>query len=131
MNSRIRDVVCFTELYDENRLKRSLTIACADEFVDDVNAERGERGSGLSEGQMQRLPIARAIYADVPILLLDEFTSALDEGTERKLLENLRGMTDKTVVIVTRRKTALSICDRVLEFTENRVLSLQLILHPT
>ena len=80
---------------------------------------------------MQRLSIARAIYADVPILLSDEFTSALDEGTERKLLENLCGMTDKTAVIATHRKAALSICDRVLEFTENRVLSLQLILHPT
>ena len=98
-----------------------MTIACADEFVDDVNTELGERGSGLSEGQMQRLSIARAIYADAPILLLDESTSALDEGTERRLLENLRGMTDKTVVIVTHRKAALSICDRVLEFTESGV----------
>jgi ATP-binding cassette subfamily B protein len=70
---------------------------------------------------MQRLAIARAIYADAPILLLDESTSALDEETERKLLENLRGMTDKTVVIVTHRKAALSICDRVLEFTGNGV----------
>ena len=121
MNGTIMDVVCFAEPYDENRLQRALTIACADEFVDDVNTELGERGSGLSEGQMQRLSIARAIYADAPILLLDESTSALDEGTERRLLETLRGMTDKTVVIVTHRKAALSICDRVLEFTESGV----------
>lgn len=121
MNGAIRDVVCFAQEYDESRLHRALVIACADEFVEDVNAELGERGSGLSEGQMQRLAIARAVYADAPVLLLDESTSALDEATERKLLENLRSMTEKTVVIVTHRKAALSICDRVLEFTESGV----------
>ena len=121
MNGTIRDVVCFAQKYDESRLHRALVIACADEFVEDVNAELGERGTGLSEGQMQRLAIARAVYADAPVLLLDESTSALDEATERKLLENLRSMTEKTVVIVTHRKAALSICDRVLEFAESGV----------
>ena len=56
-------------------------------------------------------------------LLPDEATSAFDAETERRLLENLRSMTDKTVVIVTHRPTALTICDRVLEFTENGVSS--------
>ena len=121
MNGTIRDVVCFAQKYDESRLHRALVIACADEFVENVNAELGERGTGLSEGQMQRLAIARAVYADAPVLLLDESTSALDEATERKLLENLRSMTEKTVVIVTHRKAALSICDRVLEFAESGV----------
>lgn len=121
MNGTIRDVVCFAQEYDESRLHQALVIACADEFVEDVNAELGERGSGLSEGQMQRLAIARAVYADAPVLLLDESTSALDEATERRLLENLRSMTEKTVAIVTHRKAALSICDRVLEFTESGV----------
>ena len=106
---------------DDTRLKRALTLACADDFVEDIDEELGERGSGLSEGQMQRLAIARALYADAPILLLDESTSALDEETEQRLLENLRSMTDKTVIIVTHRKAALSICDRVLEFTETGV----------
>ncbi|MBR1607764.1 MAG: ABC transporter ATP-binding protein [Clostridia bacterium] len=121
MNGTIRDVICFAQEYDESRLHRALVIACADEFVEDMNAELGERGTGLSEGQMQRLAIARAVYADAPVLLLDESTSALDEATERKLLENLRSMTEKTVVIVTHRKAALSICDRVLEFAESGV----------
>ena len=58
------------------------------------------------------------------MLLLDEATSALDEETEMRLLENLRSMTDKTVVIVTHRPAALSICDRVLHFTENGVETL-------
>ena len=121
MNGTIREAVCFAEEADDERLKYALTVACADEFVDDTEAELGERGSGLSEGQMQRLAVARAIYADAPVLLLDESTSALDDGTEKRLLENLRNMTDKTVVIVTHRKAALSICDRVLAFTENGI----------
>lgn len=121
MNGSIRDAVCFAADRDDARLKRALTIACADEFVDDVERELGERGAGLSEGQMQRLAIARAIYTDAPILLLDEATSALDAATEQKLLDNLRRLTDKTVVIVTHRTAALSICDRVLHFSENGV----------
>jgi ATP-binding cassette subfamily B protein len=54
--------------------------------------------------------------------LFDEATSALDEQTEKKLLENLRSMTDKTVVIVTHRPAALKICDRVLKFTEKGII---------
>ena len=80
-----------------------------------------ERGAGLSEGQMQRIAIARAIFAESPVLLLDEATSALDGETERQLLENLRHMTDRTVVIVTHRPAALSICDRIVHFTESGV----------
>ena len=75
-------------------------------------------GRGLSEGQLQRLSIARAIYDGAPILLLDECTSALDEGTERQALENLKTLTDKTVIIVTHGKAALSVCDRVFDFSE-------------
>ena len=70
---------------------------------------------------MQRLAIARAVFSDCPVLLLDESTSALDEVTEQRLLQNLRAMTDMTVVIVTHRKAALSICDRVLRFTETGI----------
>ena len=121
MNGTIREVVSFADVqasHDEARLRQALKIACADEFVDDLDLELGERGSGLSEGQMQRIAIARAVFSDCPILLLDESTSALDEVTEQQLLENLRSLTDKTVVIVTHRKAALAICDRVLHFTE-------------
>ena len=72
---------------------------------------------------MQRLAIARAIYTDAPILLLDEATSALDEITEEKLLENLRRMTEKTVILVTHRKTALSICDTVYSLADGILIS--------
>ena len=121
MNGTIREVVSFADpdaAHDEYRLRRALHISCADEFVDDLDAVLGERGSGFSEGQMQRLAIARAVFSDCPVMLLDESTSALDEVTEQRLLQNLRAMTDMTVVIVTHRRAALGICDRVLRFTE-------------
>ena len=124
MNGTIREVVSFADpsaAQDEERLRHALKIACADDFVDNADAVLGERGCSLSEGQMQRIAIARAVFADCPILLLDESTSALDEITEARLLENIHSLTDKTVVIVTHRKAALSICDRVLQFTETGV----------
>lgn len=129
MSGTIREVVCFAEpkaMRDEERIGNALRIACAEQFVSEldqgVDTLLGERGTGLSEGQMQRIAIARAIFSESPILLLDEATSALDTVTERQLLENLRTMTDKTVVIVTHRPAALEICDRILEFTESGVI---------
>jgi ATP-binding cassette subfamily B protein len=129
MNGTIREIVGFAEpdaARDEARLGQALRIACAYEFVselaDGADTLLGERGAGLSEGQMQRLAIARALFSGSPILLLDEATAALDTDTERRLLQNLRTLTDKTVVIVTHRPAALTICDRVLEFTENGVI---------
>jgi ATP-binding cassette subfamily B protein len=128
MSGSIREIVSFAEPEagrDEKRLRRALEIACADEFVgaldDGVDTLLGERGTGLSEGQMQRLAIARAIFSDSPVLLLDEATSALDVETEKRLLNNLRRLTDRTVIIVTHRPAVLSICDRVLRFTESGV----------
>ena len=118
MNGTIREVVSFAEpeaASDDDRLRRALLIACADGFAGDLDMVLGERGTGLSEGQMQRIAIARAVFSEAPILLLDEATSALDEATEKKLLVNLRNLTEKTVVIVTHRKAVMEICDRVID----------------
>jgi ABC-type multidrug transport system, ATPase and permease components len=124
LSGTVRDIVSFAapdQSGNDEKLRRALSIACADEFLGElengVDTVLGERGTGLSEGQMQRIAIARAIFADNPVLLLDEATSALDEHTEKQLLSNLRSLTDKTVIIVTHRPAALSICDRVLRFT--------------
>ena len=124
MSGTVRDIVSFAEKAEDaaadEKIDRALKIACADEFISEldngIDTVLGERGTGLSEGQMQRIAIARALYSDAPVLLLDEATSALDEVTEKKLLENLRALTDKTVVIVTHRAAALEICDREIEF---------------
>ena len=80
----------------------------------------GEQGHGLSEGQIQRLAVARAVYSGHPVLILGEATSALDEQTEKRLLSNLRAMTDRTVLIVTHRPAALQVCDRTIAMVTNR-----------
>ena len=125
MSGTVREIVAFADkpdMQNDERINQALKIACADEFITEleggIDTLLGERGTGLSEGQMQRIAIARAIYSESPILLLDEATSALDTGTEKRLLQNLRSMTDKTVVIVTHRPAALEICDRVIDFSE-------------
>ena len=68
---------------------------------------------------MQRLSVARAILSGRPILLLDESTSALDAVTEEQLLQNLRAMTDRTVLIITHREAALNFCDTRIHFEKS------------
>jgi len=76
----------------------------------------GEDGTGLSEGQIQRLAIARAILFDAPVLLLDEATSSLDEKTELLLLENIKALKNKTCIIVSHRDAAKKFCDKNIVF---------------
>lgn len=122
MSGTIREIVAFAEpgaMYEEERLHKALTIACADfvyELEKGVDTLLGEHGAGLSEGQMQRLAVARAIFSEHPILLLDEATSALDEATEERLLSNLRAMTDRTLILITHRPAAKKLCDREIVF---------------
>lgn len=127
MSGTIREILAFNDpekMKLDRRLHHALKIACAEEFVaalpDGVDTALGERGSGLSEGQIQRLALARAVFSRRPILLLDEATSALDEDTERRVLQNLRTMTDHTVLLVTHRPQACEVCDRILNLTDNQ-----------
>ncbi|MBQ7415672.1 MAG: ABC transporter ATP-binding protein [Oscillospiraceae bacterium] len=126
MSGTIREVVSFAapdRKESDEQIWRALTISCADQFIselpDGLDTQLGERGAGLSEGQMQRIAIARAVFSERPILLLDEATSALDEQTEAQVLDNLRSMTDKTVIIVTHRPKALEITDKTITFNPN------------
>ena len=123
MSGTIREIITFRneqQMKEEEKIKQALMIADAADFVSQlpngIDTLLGEHGTGLSEGQMQRIAIARAVFADNPIMLLDESTSALDEQTEKNVLENLRNMTDKTIVIVTHRKAVLEICDWEIRF---------------
>lgn len=79
-----------------------------------LDTELGEKGQGLSEGQIQRISIARAILHNAPILLLDESTSALDSITEKNLLSAIHNMTDKTCIIVSHKQAAFDMCDKVI-----------------
>lgn len=100
------------------QLEAALETACALEFVRELsgglNTIVGERGSGLSEGQNQRLSIARALLSDAPVLLMDEATSALDYETEKQLLKNLlEAAKHRTVILTTHRPAVLKRCTRV------------------
>lgn len=109
----------------EEKVSNALRVACADfvwELPHGLYTQLGENGVGLSEGQMQRLAVARAILSEHPILLLDEATSALDEATEERLLENVRLLKDRTCLIVTHRPAALNIADRILEVKEGKII---------
>ena len=108
----------------EEDLETALRQACAWDFVsalpNGVYPLLGERGSGLSEGQIQRLAIARALLSDAPVMLLDEATSALDFKTERKVLENLLSSNRKrTVIVTTHRPTVLLSCTRVYSIADH------------
>lgn len=102
----------------EGDLERVLHLACA-EFVLDLpqglDTELGERGHGLSEGQAQRVAIARGLLRPGNILLFDEISSALDEETERKLFERLfENLKEKTIILVTHRSAVAESCDGVV-----------------
>ena len=85
----------------------------------------GERGRGLSEGQTQRLAIARAVLRDAPVLLLDEATSALDTETERQVLQNiLCHAPDKTCIVTTHRPSVLNLCSRVYRVMDGQLREL-------
>lgn len=97
----------------------ALHVSAMDEFLPQLplglDTPLGESGAGLSEGQAQRLAIARAVLGGAPVLLLDECTSALDAETERRVLTALRGLPGRTCIAVTHRPTAAALCDWRLE----------------
>ncbi len=110
-------------------MNAALKCACADDFVfalsNGIQTKIGERGEGLSEGQGQRIALARAFVKKSPLLILDESTSALDEKTEFKILESINKMDyNPTCLIITHRKAAISICNRHIHIEENTIKEL-------
>ncbi len=87
------------------------------------NTRLAERGMGLSEGQIQRISLARALLTDAPVLLLDEATSALDEATETKVLSNIKAFSEKTIIFVTHRNTSLKVCDKIIHVDSDKVFN--------
>ena len=112
------NVTLFSNDYSEEQINRALKISLSDEFVSSfpkgLDTVIGESGQGLSEGQAQRIALARCILADRKILLLDEATSALDQKTEEKLLSNLKQLENVTVILITHKNKALEICEKTI-----------------
>lgn len=119
MSGSIRDILVYNQrdVSDKVLIEASKIAAIYDDIVslpDDFDTKIGERGIGLSEGQIQRLAIARALIKDAPILLLDEITSALDAKTEEVILKNIKSLTSKTCLIISHRLLDEDIIDQTI-----------------
>lgn len=110
----------------EDEIAEAIRISCADGFIgelpDGVETVIGERGIGLSEGQLQRLAIARSLLSGAPVILLDEATSALDEETEKQFLTNLKELKNKTCIIVSHKRAALEICNKHIQIVNGKIV---------
>lgn len=111
----------------QSQLAQAISVSCMDAFLETLplglETMLGENGAGLSEGQAQRLAIARAVLSGAPIVLLDECTSALDEATEAQVLNNLKALTDRTCIAVTHRPAALALSDLHLEVRDGSIFA--------
>lgn len=112
------------ESANDDQIHEVLTIACAWDFIEELpqglNTHVGERGIGLSQGQIQRLCIARALLYEKPILILDEATSALDDDTETMIVDNLKQHRPSlTLIAITHRPNITSICHQIINLKKN------------
>lgn len=110
-------------------IEQAVYVSAMDEYLpqlpEGLDTRLGENGAGLSEGQAQRLAIARAVLGGAPILLLDECTSALDEATEQKVLQRLKALPERTCIAVTHRPAAIALCDWRLEVLDGRITAVK------
>ena len=106
-------------------LDQVLEIVCAKSFVDKlphgIETVISEGGLGLSEGQAQRLALARALLSKRPLLVLDEATSALDELTEWQVLKNIRALEEQTCLMITHRPAGMHLCNKHFHLEGGRV----------
>lgn len=123
MSGTIRDNLLMgkADATDEE-MREALRKSCAEfvsELPDGLDTVCTEQGGGLSEGQAQRISIARALLRDRPVMLFDEATSALDNDTECRLLQNIMSDRAKTIIFITHRPAVINYCDRTLRVERN------------
>ncbi len=122
ISGTLRQNIAFFRDVSEEQLNNVIRTACLEEFVatlpDGLDTAIGENGFGISEGQAQRVGVARALIGDEPLLLLDECTSALDRQTEERLLRNLHDLHDKAVLLISHKSTTVSGSDRVYHLSD-------------
>ena len=122
MEGSIKDVVTlFSKEVDEKKLEEALRLSESSSFINKlslgVDTFLNEKGSGLSLGEMERIAIARALYMDAPILLLDECSASLDASTEKKVMGNVLSL-DKTIILISHHKYDESLFDKVIDLGE-------------
>ena len=124
----IAENICFASEFDSQKLENAINTSMAQEFVsrlpDGINTQIGEEGCALSEGQAQRLAVARAVYCGAPVLLLDEATSALDDETEKQMLDNLKAL-GKTVIMISHKVAARSLCDKEIYLEKGKLTEIK------
>lgn len=128
ISGTIRDNITFiNENATQEEINQAVKISCADKFIsqlpDGLDTVIGEKGMGLSEGQVQRLAIARTLLSNSPILLLDEATSALDEETEKQFLTNLKTLDNVTCFIVSHKRASLEICNKRIQIINGKIVT--------
>lgn len=128
LSGTIRDNIAFVSNNpDDERIIESAKIACAYDFINrlpnGLDTVVGENGKGLSEGQIQRIAIARAVYCDSPIIIFDEATSALDADTEVQLLKNLKTLKNKTCILISHKMAAKEICNKEIVIDNKKIIS--------
>lgn len=121
----IRENVAFiNSSATEEEIEFALKVSCAKDFInelpDKLDTIVGENGVGLSEGQVQRIALARAVLTKSPVMLLDEATGSLDEQTEREVVKNLLELKDTTLIIVSHRKAVAEMCERQIKVENKR-----------
>ena len=128
MSGTIAENVAFSQWgkpYDEEKVRRACRMAALDVVEKDprgIDYPIGEHGAGLSGGQAQRVSIARALYAGPEILILDESTSSLDQGTEAAIMETIRRLKGMTVIIIAHRLTTVEHCDDIVWIQDGKVV---------
>ncbi len=130
ISGTIRDNITFiNQNATEEEIKEAIRISCAESFInelpDGLDTKIGEHGTGLSEGQVQRIAIARSLLSKSPIFLLDEATSALDEETEKQFLTNLKELKNITCIIISHKKAALDICNKHIAIENKKIISVE------
>ncbi len=126
LSGTIRDAVSMVKPdASDDEIMAAAEISCAADFISKLpqglDTLIGEKGMGLSEGQVQRLAVCRAILSDAPIILLDEATSALDEETEERLLQNIKGLKNKTCIIISHKRAAFDICNKHIYIEDKKI----------
>ena len=123
MEGTIKEVVTlFDNDINQSLFDNALSVSESSSFVNNLALKEetflNEKGSGLSLGEMERIAIARAIYSDAPILLLDECSASLDASTEKKVLSNILSLKDKTIVLISHHRYDESLFDKVVDLGE-------------